>query len=80
VFLEGGRITARGPHQELLQTHQPYADLVTAYERAEAEREFEGEFDDADFEGGELKGNDPDDPDFKDSDVKDNDFDEENAA
>jgi ABC-type multidrug transport system fused ATPase/permease subunit len=47
VFLEGGRITARGPHQELLQTHQPYADLVTAYERAEAEREFEGEFDDA---------------------------------
>jgi ABC-type multidrug transport system fused ATPase/permease subunit len=47
VFLEGGRITARGPHHELLQTHQPYADLVTAYERAEAEREFDAEFDDA---------------------------------
>lgn len=44
VFLEGGRIAARGPHTELLKTHQPYADLVTAYERAEAEREFEGEF------------------------------------
>ncbi|WP_408612567.1 ABC transporter ATP-binding protein [Glycomyces luteolus] len=46
VFLEDGRITARGTHQDLLQTHQPYADLVTAYERAEAEREFEGEFND----------------------------------
>ncbi len=43
VFLEGGRITARGPHAELLRTHQPYADLVTAYERAEAEREFDEE-------------------------------------
>jgi ABC-type multidrug transport system fused ATPase/permease subunit len=52
VFLEGGRITARGPHQELLQTHQPYADLVTAYERAEAEREFEGEFE-AEFDDAE---------------------------
>ncbi|WP_408612185.1 ABC transporter ATP-binding protein [Glycomyces terrestris] len=46
VFLEGGRITARGPHAELLRTHQPYADLVTAYERAEAEREFDTEFND----------------------------------
>ncbi|MFB9659567.1 ABC transporter ATP-binding protein [Glycomyces mayteni] len=43
VFLEGGRITARGPHAELLRTHQPYAGLVTAYERAEAEREFDEE-------------------------------------
>lgn len=49
VFLEHGRITARGPHQDLLKTHQPYADLVTAYERAEAEREFDGEFDGAEF-------------------------------
>jgi len=59
VFLEDGRITARGPHQELLKTHQPYADLVTAYERAEAEREFEGEFDDPEFN----------DPDFKDEET-----------
>jgi ABC-type multidrug transport system fused ATPase/permease subunit len=72
VFLEGGRITARGPHQELLQTHQPYADLVTAYERAEAEREFDGEFEGADDE---FDGSERNDPDFKDSD-----FDEENAA
>jgi ATP-binding cassette subfamily B protein len=43
VFLEGGRITARGPHAELLRTHLPYAELVTAYERAEAEREFDEE-------------------------------------
>ncbi|WP_035696452.1 ABC transporter ATP-binding protein, partial [Glycomyces tenuis] len=43
VFLEGGRITARGTHAELLETHRPYAELVTAYERAEAEREFDEE-------------------------------------
>ncbi|THV34628.1 ABC transporter ATP-binding protein [Glycomyces buryatensis] len=43
VFLDGGRITARGTHAELLAGHQPYADLVTAYEQAEAEREFDEE-------------------------------------
>nr|WP_198586793.1 ABC transporter ATP-binding protein [Glycomyces xiaoerkulensis] len=43
VFLEGGRITARGTHRELLERHRPYADLVTAYEQAEAEREFDEE-------------------------------------
>lgn len=43
VFLDGGRVTARGTHAELLETHRPYADLVTAYERAEAEREFDEE-------------------------------------
>ncbi|WP_460541226.1 ABC transporter ATP-binding protein [Glycomyces halotolerans] len=43
VFLEDGRITARGTHRELLERHRPYADLVTAYEQAEAEREFDEE-------------------------------------
>ena len=48
---------------------------MTAYERAEAEREFDGEFDDAEFESPELEGRGPDVTDRKDSD-----FDEENAA
>ncbi|WP_204745410.1 ABC transporter ATP-binding protein [Glycomyces paridis] len=43
VFLENGRITAQGTHVGLLETHRPYAELVTAYERAEAEREFDEE-------------------------------------
>jgi ABC-type multidrug transport system fused ATPase/permease subunit len=38
VFLDGGRITARGTHEELLASSDGYRDLVTAYERAEAER------------------------------------------
>jgi ABC-type multidrug transport system, ATPase and permease components len=41
VFLDGGRVVARGPHEELLATVPAYADLVTAYERADAEREQE---------------------------------------
>ncbi|WP_353895371.1 ABC transporter ATP-binding protein [Glycomyces tritici] len=56
VFLENGRITARGPHQDLLKTHQPYADLVTAYERAEAEREFDSEFNDTDLGDTDFNG------------------------
>jgi ATP-binding cassette subfamily B protein len=39
VFLDGGRVVARGRHEELLATVPAYADLVTAYERADAERE-----------------------------------------
>jgi ATP-binding cassette subfamily B protein len=39
VFLVGGRVVARGPHEQLLATVPAYADLVTAYERADAERE-----------------------------------------
>jgi ATP-binding cassette subfamily B protein len=39
VYLERGRVVARGPHATLLATVPGYADLVTAYERAEAERE-----------------------------------------
>ncbi|HIV58086.1 MAG TPA: ABC transporter ATP-binding protein/permease [Candidatus Stackebrandtia faecavium] len=45
IFLEDGEIKARGPHPELLATVPAYAQLVTAYERAEAERAAEGEFD-----------------------------------
>ena len=39
VFVEGGRIAARGTHDDLLATSTGYQDLVHAYERAEAERE-----------------------------------------
>jgi ABC-type multidrug transport system fused ATPase/permease subunit len=39
VYLEHGRVVGRGTHAELLATVPGYADLVTAYERAEAERE-----------------------------------------
>ena len=41
VYVEHGRVVARGTHAELLATVPGYADLVTAYERAEAERERE---------------------------------------
>jgi len=41
VFLDHGRVQARGTHAELLETVPAYADLVTAYERADAEREQE---------------------------------------
>jgi ABC-type multidrug transport system fused ATPase/permease subunit len=45
VYLEHGRVIARGTHAELLATVRGYADLVTAYERAEAEREREHAYD-----------------------------------
>jgi ATP-binding cassette subfamily B protein len=41
VYLEHGRVVALGRHPELLATVPGYANLVTAYERAEAERERE---------------------------------------
>jgi len=41
VFLDEGRVTARGTHTELLDTSTGYRDLVTAYERAEVERQAE---------------------------------------
>ena len=47
VYLEHGRVLARGTHAELLATVPGYADLVTAYERAEAEREREHAYDEA---------------------------------
>ncbi|WP_344277271.1 ABC transporter ATP-binding protein [Actinomadura napierensis] len=39
VYLDHGRVTARGGHAELLETSAGYRDLVTAYERAEADQE-----------------------------------------
>jgi ABC-type multidrug transport system fused ATPase/permease subunit len=47
VYIEHGRVVARGSHIELLATVPGYANLVTAYEQAEAERERERAFDDA---------------------------------
>jgi ABC-type multidrug transport system fused ATPase/permease subunit len=50
VYLERGRVIARGRHADLLATVPGYADLVTAYERADAEREREHAYDeDADI-------------------------------
>ncbi|HWH01611.1 MAG TPA: ABC transporter ATP-binding protein, partial [Pilimelia sp.] len=46
VYLERGRVAGHGTHAELLATVPGYADLVTAYERAEAEREREHAYDD----------------------------------
>ncbi|MBW3641013.1 MAG: ATP-binding cassette domain-containing protein, partial [Actinobacteria bacterium] len=38
VYVEDGRLAARGTHAELLRSSTGYQDLVHAYERAEAER------------------------------------------
>jgi ABC-type multidrug transport system fused ATPase/permease subunit len=38
VYLEHGRVAGRGTHARLLATVPGYVDLVTAYEKAEAER------------------------------------------
>lgn len=38
VYLEGGEVRARGTHTELLDRSEGYAGLVTAYERADAQR------------------------------------------
>ena len=48
VYLEGGKVVDQGTHVELLARAPGYANLVTAYERAEAERAADGEFDDLD--------------------------------
>jgi ABC-type multidrug transport system fused ATPase/permease subunit len=45
VYLEHGRVVARGPHEKLLASTPGYAELVTAYERADAERAKSHEYD-----------------------------------
>ncbi|MGH8794860.1 MAG: ABC transporter ATP-binding protein [Stackebrandtia sp.] len=50
VYIERGEVVARGTHSDLLASVPGYANLVTAYERAEAERAAEGEFDDDDWD------------------------------
>ncbi len=38
VYLEQGKVVAAGTHTELLANHEGYAELVTAYEKADAEK------------------------------------------
>ncbi|MFF0176291.1 ABC transporter ATP-binding protein [Micromonospora profundi] len=45
IYVEQGRVVARGTHTELLGTVPGYADLVTAYEQAEVERAQERTYD-----------------------------------
>ncbi|MEV4809971.1 ABC transporter ATP-binding protein [Micromonospora avicenniae] len=45
IYVEQGRVVARGSHTELLATVPGYADLVTAYEQAEVERAQEQPYD-----------------------------------
>jgi ABC-type multidrug transport system fused ATPase/permease subunit len=47
VYLERGAVVARGTHRDLLATVDGYANLVTAYEMAEAERERERAYEEA---------------------------------
>jgi len=41
VYLEGGRVVATGRHADLLNSTPGYAELVAAYEQAEARRTLE---------------------------------------
>ena len=54
VYLEHGRVVARGTHTDLLATVPGYANLVTAYERAEAEREREHAYEEPEPEPAEV--------------------------
>jgi ABC-type multidrug transport system fused ATPase/permease subunit len=47
VYIEHGRVVATGEHAELLDTVPGYANLITAYEQAEAERERESAYEEA---------------------------------
>lgn len=52
VYMEHGRVLAHGTHDELLSTVEGYRNLVTAYERADAEREREHAYDEDDLPEG----------------------------
>jgi ABC-type multidrug transport system fused ATPase/permease subunit len=56
VYLEHGRVVARGTHRELLATVPGYANLVTAYEREEAERVRERAYDEPGVSEADLPG------------------------
>jgi len=43
VFVEDGRVTARGTHEQLLTRSAGYADLVRAYEHADADADADAE-------------------------------------
>ncbi|WP_341716868.1 ABC transporter ATP-binding protein [Micromonospora sp. FIMYZ51] len=45
IYLEQGRVVARGPHATLLATVPGYADLVTAYEQAEVDHDRQRTYD-----------------------------------
>ncbi|MEV1287607.1 ABC transporter ATP-binding protein [Micromonospora sp. NPDC049679] len=50
VYVEHGRVIATGTHAELLERSPGYVDLVTAYEKAEAEREREKAYEEANLD------------------------------
>ncbi|WP_020521259.1 ABC transporter ATP-binding protein [Catelliglobosispora koreensis] len=54
VYVEQGRVLAHGSHEELLSKVEGYRNLVTAYEKAEAEREREHVYDEDDLPEGAL--------------------------
>jgi ABC-type multidrug transport system fused ATPase/permease subunit len=45
VYIESGRVVAHGTHEQLLASVPGYIELVTAYEKAEEEREREHVYD-----------------------------------
>ncbi len=52
IYLEHGRVLAHGTHDQLLSTVEGYRNLVTAYEKADAEREREHVYDEDDIAEG----------------------------
>jgi len=48
IYMEHGRVVAHGRHEQLLSTVEGYRNLVTAYEKADAEREREHAYDEDD--------------------------------